>query len=176
MADLASHFLVNYIAGVRLTNRTSLGFLVTGALLPDLASRVPRVLLNGAVERAWIEPTTTTYRAILGLDFPHTPVGVLLCAALIALVLPARLANPPGRGAVAKMLCFGGWLHLAVDSTQLHLMPGYRYLYPLSIEAFELGWISTEHSLLAIPLLAVTAWLVGRRSTTRGGPSEPSAG
>lgn len=164
MADLASHLLVNYIAGVRFLDRSRLPFLVTGALLPDLASRVPRVLLTAAVEVGWIEPTVSTYRAMLGLDFPHTPVGVVLCAGLVALLLPTRLAAPPGRRAVSTMLCFGGFLHLAVDSLQVHLMPGYRYLYPLSIEAFELGWISTEHSLAAIPLLAGIAWFLGRRS------------
>jgi len=163
MADLASHILVNYIAGVRITDRCKLGFLITGALMPDLASRVPRVLLTATVELGWVEPTVCTYRTMLGLDFPHTPIGVLLCAGLVALLLPSYLAVPPGRRAVAAMLCLGGFLHLAVDALQLHLMPGYRYLYPLSIKAFELGWISTEHSLAAIPLLAAIAWFLGRR-------------
>ena len=171
MADLASHLLVNYIAGVRVTDRCKLGFLVTGALLPDLASRVPRVLLTGTVELGWVAPSVVTYRTMLGLDFPHTPVGVLLCAGLIALLLPARLASPPGRASVTTMLCLGGFIHLAVDALQVHLMPGYRYLYPLSIEAFEIGWISTEHSLAAIPLLGAIAWLLRRRSA--GNPSSP---
>jgi hypothetical protein len=162
MADLASHFLINHIAGVRWVDRCRLGFLVSGALMPDLASRVPRVLLNGAVERGWIESSQGTFRAMLGLDFPHTPLGAALVAVVIALLLPQRLAYPPGRASVAKMLCLGAWIHLGVDLLQHHLMPGYRYLYPFSVEAFELGLISTEESLAAIPVLALVAWWIGR--------------
>ena len=162
MADLASHFLVNHIAGVRVVDRARLAFLVSGALMPDLASRVPRVLLNGVVEQGWIAPSQETFRAMLGLDFPHTPVGVALVACILALALPHRVTQPPGRAAVASMLCLGGWLHLGVDVLQHHLTPGYRYLYPLSIEAFEVGWISTEESIAAVPILALIAWWLGR--------------
>ena len=163
MADLASHLLVNHIAGLRVLDRVRLGFLVSGAVLPDLASRVPRILLNAMVESGWVESSRTTFRLMMGFDFPHTPVGVVLVACAVALLLPSRLAVPPGRASIALLLSLGSFLHLAVDVMQLHLMPGYRYLYPLSIEAFELGWISTEHSLLSIPVLLVVAWLLGRR-------------
>lgn len=162
MADLAAHVLVNHIAGVRLVDRCRLGFLVSGAILPDLASRVPRIVLNGAVEIGWVESSTTTFRAMLGLDFPHTPLGVVLVALLVALLLPGRLVEPPGRRAAASMLGLGGLVHLLVDLLQHHLMPGYRYLYPFSIEAFEIGWVSTELSLASIPILLLTAWLLGR--------------
>jgi len=168
MADLASHFLVNHIVGVRVVDRTRLGFLISGALMPDLASRVPRVLLTAAVEGGWIDSSRGTFRTMLGLDFPHTPVGVALLAGLIALLLPRRLAQPPGRASVAKMLCFGGWIHLGIDALQVHLMPGYRYLYPFSIQAFEIGWISTEHSLVALPILLLIAWRLGRGRSGEG--------
>jgi hypothetical protein len=162
MADLAAHMLVNHIAAVRWVDRVRLGYFVTGALMPDLASRVPRVVLNQLVELGWLDSTEGTFRLMLGLDFPHTPLGVFLVAVVVALVLPERLAQPPGRVATWWMLCLGGWLHLGVDLMQSHLAPGYRYFYPFTVRAFELGWISTEQSLVAVPFLGLIAWWLSR--------------
>ena len=110
MADLASHILVNHIAGLRLVDRVRLGFLVSGAVLPDLASRVPRILLNAMVEIGWVESSQTTFRLMMGFDFPHTPTGVVLVACAVALLLPSRLAVPPGRASrplpVSPPWCF----------------------------------------------------------------------
>ena len=163
MADLLSHVLVNQIAGQRVLSRPELACFVSGALLPDLGSRVPRVLLQGALRTGLLEPGETARMLVMGVDVPHQPVGfALVCIALGAL-LPERLA-PPHRWRAAWLLYLGGLLHLAADLLQSHIAPGYRYLEPLHPAAFELGVVGTEATLLAIPLLAATAWLTRRRA------------
>ncbi len=163
MADLASHALINWILGARALDRTSLGWLVTGALVPDLASRVPRVILNAVVDTGLVTSSTSSVRLVFGLDFPHTPVGVILVAAALALALPFPIVDRPGRAAVGKLLAVGGLIHLAVDLLQRHLVPGYRVLYPFSAEPWELGWIGTETSLAMIPVLLVLALVVTKK-------------
>jgi len=163
VADLASHSLAGWILGVRLLDRARLGWLVTGTLLPDLASRAPRVVIDYAAEAGLIQPSSETARLVLGLDFPHTPVGLLLVALALVALLPERLATPPGRATIFKLLVLGGAVHLAMDALQRHLVPGYRWLYPFSMESWELGWVGTETSLLAAPILLLIAVLLTRR-------------
>ena len=176
MADLGTHLLVNRIVGATLQSRVALGYLVAGALVPDLGSRVPRMVLQQMVEWGLLTPSQGSFRLILGLDFPHTPAGTLLVSLVVALLMPALLLPPKGRRSAAGLLYAGGLLHLGLDFCQQHLSPGYRYLYPFSAEPYELAWMSTEASLLALPLLVAVGWYLERLSTrSRRAPPRPSA-
>lgn len=168
MADLLSHALVGWIAGARVVDRAALGWVVSGALLPDIASRMPPVVINGAVEAGVLRSTPELIRLVLGLDFPHTPIGTLVVALLCAVALPERLVVPWGRWRVASLLSAGAITHLLVDAVQVHIVPGYAWLYPFSAAHWELGWLSTEASLVALPLLALVAWAI----TPKGGRSK----
>ncbi len=171
MADLVSHGLTGWILGVRRLDRPSLGWLVAGTLLPDLASRLPRLALHFGVEGGLVASSGTTLRLIEGLEFPHTPAGLVLVVGLVAVALPELLVLPLSRRRVAAMLGAGGALHLALDLLQLHLAPAYPLAYPFTIDRWELGWVSTEASLIALPLLVAAAWAVTPR-TQRGGRPE----
>lgn len=168
MADLLSHGLVGWIAGARSLDRVGLGWLVAGTVLPDLASRVPRVALETMGVHGLISGGAFWRRVSLGLELPHTPVGVVLVAVFVAAVLPSNWSMPSARRRIAMLLAGGGALHLLLDLLQEHITPGYHLLYPISATTWELGWLSTEASLAALPGLALVAWLM----TPKGGRSE----
>ena len=73
MADLGTHLLVNRILGAALQSRVALGYLVAGALIPDLGSRVPRMVLQQMAE--WDQPVE--FSTDPRLDF-LTPGGTLV--------------------------------------------------------------------------------------------------
>ena len=174
MADLITHAASGWIAGVRLVDRPSAGWLAAGAVLPDLASRLPRVLLHIAVESGLAESGPAMLRLLFGLEFPHTPVGLAVTAVFVAAVLPQVLVTPVSRRRLAAMLALGGALHMLLDAFQLHVQPSYYWFYPLSMERSEIGWLSTDATLFALPLVVLVAWAMtpkGGRSVERP-PSE----
>jgi len=162
MADLLTHGLsAALVRGGKRPDSTLL-WLVSGVILPDLLARAPLLLVHGLQHRlGWMEwLALDDDRLITAMGFPHTPAGMVLVATLIALVLPASLTRSPGRWRVAGLLGGGSLLHLLVDVMQRHLEPaGYYLLYPFSVERWELGWFRSDGSLLALPLLAVL-WVV----------------
>jgi hypothetical protein len=166
--DLVTHAAVAWISGVRLLDRTSVGWLTAGALLPDLASRLPRVLLHGLVELGVLDSRPGMLRLLFGLEFPHTPVGVVVTAVFVAAILPELLCRPLPRRRLVGLLCAGGALHLAVDALQTHIEPSYYWLYPFSMWRGELALVATDASLFAMPFLLALAWL----ATPSGGRSE----
>jgi len=167
VADLLTHAATGWIAGVRFLDQTSVGWLAAGAVLPDLASRLPRVLLHLSVEAGALRSGPRMLQVLFGLDFPHTPVGVVVVAVLLAALLPEALARPLSRRRLAALLALGGALHLAVDAFQEHIEPGYYWLYPFSMARAEIGVVSTDASLFALPFVLLLAWLV----TPKGGRS-----
>lgn len=168
MADLITHAASGWIVGVRLLDRPSVGWLAAGAVVPDLASRLPRVLLHVAVEAGLLDSGPRMLRLLHGLDFPHTPAGLVVVAVLLAAVLPSLLTAPLSRPRIAAMLSLGGAVHMAVDALQEHVEPSYYWFYPFSMERSEFGLISTDASLFALPLVVLVAWLL----TPKGGRSE----
>ncbi len=168
MADLVTHAASAWIVGVRLLDRPSVGWLAAGAVLPDLASRLPRVVLHVAVESGLVDSGPTMLRLLFGLEFPHTPAGLVVTAVFVAAVLPALLTRPLSRRRIAAMLTLGGALHLLLDAFQLHIQPSYCWFYPISMERSEIGWLSTDATLFLMPVVLLLAWLV----TPKGGRSD----
>ncbi len=159
MADLVTHLLVNQLLGQERLSGAALRWFVAGALLPDLASRVPRMVLKAAMGQGWVDSGPTSRAILFGLDVPHMPIGfALVCVAAAALAPVSWLPGGRRRRAGGWLLA-GGGAHLLLDLLQEHITPAYAYLWPLSDARWELGWTSTEASLVAIPFLALAVWL-----------------
>lgn|GEM_PF-2117626 len=176
MADLLSHALLAHIVGRGRTAESVLPWLLTGSLLPDLVSPAPRHLLRLVAPRVgWSitdqGPLDVVFEGLLAL---HSPFPLLALTAALALALPARLVRPPGRWAVFGWTSLGCALHLLVDVTQRHPRPGYRLLYPFDDTAWELGWVTRDASLWALPVLFALSLLVERRFRKRR--AAPDAG
>ena len=168
MADLLTHGLSVALVRGRKRPDSALLWLTSGVILPDLLSRGSLIVLYAL--KSWLGPVewmpSDTDRLSTALEIPHTPVGIVLVAICIAMLLPSRLSHPPGRWRVASLLGAGGFLHLLVDVMQRHLEPSYYLLYPFTVERWELGWFRSDGSLLALPVL-VTLWLVLNRAWLR---------
>jgi hypothetical protein len=163
VADLLSHLLVNHLVGSPRLRDRALTWFVSGAVVPDLAARVPRMGLHFAMNRGWVEPKAWTRVLGFGVEVAHVPVGVgLICLAVVALV-PAGWLPVGGRRGAFGWLCGGALLHLAVDLLQAHITPAYALLWPFSERRWEVGCMSTEASLFAIPALVGLVWLRSSR-------------
>ncbi|MEN9786074.1 MAG: hypothetical protein RLZZ299_1338 [Pseudomonadota bacterium] len=139
---------------------------VLGACLPDLTSRVPAA---AATVARWRWPAIPE-EAIHVFGPLHMPVGIVLAS-----LLAAYAFGEHERPATARALAAGGLLHLAVDLMQRHLGVGYLLLYPFSTWDAELGWIGSEDTVLAVPVLLpltlCAAWArrrAARRAAARG--------
>jgi hypothetical protein len=159
MADLVTHGCVAVLWAC-LPRRTPPGEahvapFVLGTCLPDLASRVPAA---AATVARWRWPAIPE-EAIHVFAPLHMPVGIVLVALLASYAFREEV-----RPAIARALVGGGLLHLAVDLTQRHLGVGYLLLYPFSTWDVELGWIGSEDTVLAVPvLLPLTVWAARAR-------------
>jgi hypothetical protein len=130
---------------------------VAGTLAPDVCSRAPAIALGWVHREVVPLPPVLTY----GWDPLHQPVGMVIFAYLLALLFEASQ-----RRVVFMNLIGGMALHLALDLLQDHHGVGYLLAYPFSIWVFELGWMGSEDSVYAAPvlaLLAAWAWRVRKR-------------
>lgn len=151
MADLLSHVLIAHVVK-RLSPwpRGVLAFAI-GTTLPDVAGRVPRVVLN-ILDRTGEASLPPLLGAVWGVL--HVPVPFVVLCTFLALLFPIQ----EQRVSLFRNLCLGGLLHLAVDFLQVHIDGGsYPIFFPVSIKGYELGWVSTEASLDWIPWLVPAA-------------------
>lgn len=172
MADLVTHLLLNQLAGQRRLEPVALAWFVSGAVVPDLASRVPRMALLAGLERGVVTASETTRLVLFGLDLPHLPIGLAGVCVVAAALTPRRWLPRKGRPRAGLLLLLGGLLHLGIDVFQAHIEPAYRYLWPLVSTRFELGWIGTESSLVALPFLGALVWWTRPRTQRADLPEE----
>jgi len=168
MADLVTHSITAVLLrGRRHVDAVTL-WLVTGAILPDLLSRGPFVGLR-VIQNMGFFPYHSLQdpRIQLGLNLPHTPAGIILVSVLLSVLLPRWVITPLPRRRFAAWIAMGGFLHLAVDLLQHHLVDGYFLFYPFSVQPFEFGLVRSDGSALALPLLlgvcalVLAPWLKG---------------
>jgi len=157
VADLVTHvgsaLLVKAGLGTRFTP-----VFVVGVVLPDLAARVPAMLLTQAKQVGFPVPTTLVY----GFEVLHMPAGM----AALALLLALAWAEVDQRVRVWAELCLGCALHQAVDLLQHHFGVGYFLGWPVWRGHFELGWIGSEDTVLVAPValaIGAGAWRLRRR-------------
>tara|TARA_Y100001934_G_scaffold255622_1_gene322822 strand:+ start:15 stop:539 length:525 start_codon:yes stop_codon:yes gene_type:complete len=174
MADLVSHVLSAVLVRGRRPADAKLLALISGTILPDLLSRAPLIAWDAMQDAGMFAVVSMEREVMLGFTLPHTPVGLLLIALWIAVLLPQRLADPLSRAAVAGWIGMGGILHLVVDLLQEHLQPGYILLYPFSVRGFELGWMRSDGSVWILPWLALACLWLRVLSRSAKGSARPS--
>lgn len=163
MPDLLTHAIVASVAAARMRRRL-LTLVVLGTVLPDALSVLPRLAIEWTARIAGFEAPD---RVLGAFAVFHIPLPLALFFWLVA------FSRPPGqRLSFLVAMTFGGWLHLGLDFLQFHLSgPSYHPLYPFSSWAWEAGWIGTEDSLLALPLLVpvgIGVWSWRRRGKGSG--------
>ena len=133
MPDLVTHTTAAWACGRAFLPRPTLLLVLLGAQLPDLATRVPMLVLDRA-EARWLLPL-------------HTPVGLLLLSLLIA-----QLFTRSSRRVAFAALVGGGVTHLLLDAMQWNLRGSYHWLFPFSLWNGQLGWFSIEAAVPTVPL------------------------
>jgi hypothetical protein len=153
MADLLVH-AASIAPGARLLRDGRVrAILYVGVCLPDL---LYKTLLYVFGAPTWLcEPT-------------HSPLGVLpWCYAL------ALLFEPEWRSRSFWALAAGSWVHHLVDLGKDYLGSGViLWAFPFSMDTVELGWYSTEETILLMPfalliLLATAFWVRRARGPAR---------
>ncbi len=158
MPDLLTHTLLNAALPAGTLRPSRLVCFVVGGVIPDLASRVPALALSRGLQPLLKGRGPDIDWLILGTDFLHIPIGIVLLALLVGAGLPKFLLSGLGRWEIVGLLTAGASLHLLLDSMQHHLRSTYLYLFPFSMQPCELGWFGAEASLTWWPwLVPVTA-------------------
>jgi len=181
--DLLTHTLLNAALPVGTLKPRHLACFVVGGVLPDLASRVPGLFIARFLQPLIPEGGPDIDWLIMGHEFLHVPLGVVLLAGLVGAALPRFLLGGLGRWQIAGLLLAGAAVHLGVDVMQEHLRPSYRYLFPFSMRPCELGWFSAEASLTwwpwlipaTVASLAVSRWRWRQNDARPGGEAEAGA-
>ena len=140
MPDLVTHLASAYLLKkfTRLSRGVVLFYL--GALLPDLLSR-PLHLVRPAI-----------YPATQPL---HSPVGAFLSCWLISLFF-----RSDQRKSVFFLLFSGSLLHFGLDILQKHLVGGYLWLFPLSLQPYSIGYFWPEDALFVLPYTILLVLIV----------------
>ena len=139
MPDLVTHTTAAWVCGRAWLPRPGLLLLLFGAQLPDLATRVPAILLDHAQAR-WVLPL-------------HTPVGLLLLCLLLA-----QAFTVTWRRRAFALLMAGSGTHLLLDAMQENLRGSYHWFFPFSFWNGQLGWFAIE---AAVPTIPVQLAVVG---------------
>ena len=156
MPDLMTHLLAPYTMGrLALKSRQRLALLCAGAVLPDLLSRVPAIVL-GQTQVAWV------FSAF------HTPVGVLVFCLGAVFAFPREM-----RRLALGWLLAGSGVHFLLDLLQKTVLAGnYYWFFPFSFKQFQVELFWPDQSVYAIPALLALAVIVEtvvirRRKKTR---------
>ncbi len=135
MPDLATHVLLNAIPGKWIQSKKNLMMFILGAVLPDVLTRVPANILSVKNSGYFVLPL-------------HSPLPLLLVCYIIVLFF-----HEPSRKHVFCWLYCGIMIHLFADGFQIHMGPGYYWLYPFSWFTYHWGLYWPETSLYVLPFL-----------------------
>jgi hypothetical protein len=148
LADLVTHVASVLIPAGAWADRRTAVWLAFGVAVPDLASRVPSLLLE-AVD-GWMAMPEAVFWP---WGMLHEPLGALLVCGVLA----GRVA-PDQRSVALSGLSAGALAHICLDLLQDHHGQGYFLLAPFSTWRFELGWVGSEATTTwALPLAGLTA-------------------
>lgn len=140
MPDLISHIAGAYLVkkGLRVTEYLVLFYL--GAILPDLVSRPFHIIMP---------------RTLFAVQAFHSPLGIFLICWLISLCF--RIDQ---RKKVFLLLLSGCFVHLIMDLGQKHLIGGYIWLFPFSMDTYSFGLFWPEDSIKFLPYTIIIILLV----------------
>ena len=141
MPDLFVHFASGYLPSRYQKIRNYDALLVLGAVLPDLLSRIPLIILV----RFFHFPVEYFFRAL------HTPIVLILSCYTLSFLFERSI-----RIKSFFALAAGSTLHLVLDMMQQQFFEGvYIPFIPFSIKTVQWGWFHYNASLLIFPLLLV---------------------
>ncbi len=145
MPNLLVHFGVQGLLGRALVARADLRWILLGALLPDCAWILHRVLC-----------------ALSGLDPIDLRAYAIVQASLaLCLVLAGGLALVSGSpGKVFVILASGSFLHLVLDASQTKWGNGVHLFAPASWRLWNAGWYWPESLSTAALTLAGAVWVL----------------
>ena len=139
MPDLFAHFSSAYLPSRYQKFRRYDALVVLGAVLPDLISRIPIVILVRFLDL----PVVYFYRAL------HTPIGVILASYILSFLFEHSI-----RLKSFLSLTAGSFLHLVLDLMQQQFFDCvYMPFIPFSIKTVQWGWFHYNSSLIVFPLL-----------------------
>jgi hypothetical protein len=151
MPDLFTHFASGYFISRHKTLRRYTFFLILGAILPDILTRVPEIVLD----RFFGIPV---FHFVIIF---HTPVCLLLTSYIFSLMLEKR-----ERLQAFIYILAGSYLHVALDLMQRQIGDGvYIPLFPFSFETIQLGLFHYNASITLFPaifILVLVVWLISR--------------
>ena len=152
MPDLVTHLSIAYLVRRKVKFWDSRGAFYLGTIIPDILTRPITILFPNV---AW---------AVMSL---HTPIILFIVCWLISYFFAESL-----RKGVFISLVSGVYLHLFLDSFQKHVTPEYKWLFPFSWKAYEVGLFWAEDSLYTIPfwifLILVTEFISKNRKRSIG--------
>ena len=141
MPDLFTHFASAYLPSRYQKFHQFDALLVLGAVLPDLISRIPILILVRLLDL----PVVYFLRAL------HTPIGLILVCYILSFLFERSM-----RFKSFLSLAVGSFLHLVLDLMQRQFFEGiYMPFVPFSIKTAQWGWFHYNASLLVFPLLLV---------------------
>jgi hypothetical protein len=171
VADLLTHALVTVLAGRGRMEAVPFAWFLSGAVLPDFVSRAPSILMGRLVGP--VLPLGDYGQAAFAFSSLHSPFGFGLVAAALVLALPQVLIHPLSRLRAWRLLMLGALLHIALDTLQIQYSMSPPLLFPISLWGPDIGFLGTEDSMWAwpvlIPLAAALEWR--RRRRARATPS-----
>ena len=154
MADLLTHGAAAVLTKAA-TRWSMASVFVAGTLIPDVASRVPSILL-GFVH---VHVARIPEWLLFAWEPMHQPMGMVVLAYLLSMLFPAAC-----RVAIFGNLLGGMALHLLLDVIQSHHGAGYMLAFPFATNTFEFGWIGSEATVpFALPLTLASAWAIHKR-------------
>lgn len=141
MPDLLTHFLSGYLLGKwTIASRARRSIFYLGAILPDLFSRGPVILLEFIMRR---------YPSGLSRFFInfHSPFVVFWLSLLISQFFQKD------RRKIFFILLSGAGFHFILDFFQRHVEPVYFWFFPFCWKRYEAGLFWADSSVYAIPFL-----------------------
>jgi hypothetical protein len=139
MPGLETHVIVNSIFGELFRAKKYMSFFMIGAILPDIFTRIPTLLYEGAY---WY------------VVFFHTPLLQILVCYLIAMCFKIEYRKP-----IFFWLYCGVVFHFLPDALQRHMGRGYSWFFPFYFDSYQWGLFWPEESLLFVPVLALL-WVI----------------
>ena len=146
MPDLFVHFASGYLPSRYQQIRKYDALLVLGAVLPDLLSRIPIIILV----RFFHLPVEYFFRAL------HTPIVLILFCYMLSFLFERSMRFKSFLSLVA-----GSFLHLVLDLMQQQFFDGvYMLFIPFSMKTVQWGWFHYNSSLVVFPPLFVIVLLI----------------
>lgn len=136
MPDLLTHTL--FVYPLKNKYRRGISIILLGAVLPDLFSRIPGIIIPNQTLINWAQQAL------------HTPVALIFLCLLLSFFFPEKI-----RKSIFLFLALGVFSHLFLDLFQKTLTYGYFWFFPFSFISFNIPLFWPNDSVFLIPLFVI---------------------